>query len=322
MGGRREDAARASTSSTRRTFPPRIEAVRWARGLVEDALVAVGLGHLADDAGLLVSELAGNAVLHARTSFEVAVLPVEAGARVEVSDGSAVLPVSTAPSATATMGRGLLLVRRLSSGWGARETGDGEVVWFEVDGRAVDDADLSVEDLLAAWDDEGPAAGAPGGGAVAGRGAVDEEHVVVVPDVPARELLAAKEHMDDLLRELQLVLLDVGGRDGTRAPSAQRTGDVVRVAAGLDAAARAFDGVRRQVREQVSRSVVAGEERVSLHLRVAPGVVADAVAYRAAVEAAEVLAAAGGLLTTGGLERHAVVRRRYLDEVVRRAGAR
>ncbi len=294
--------------------------MRGARGLVEEALPAVGLGHLADDAGLMVSELAGNAVLHARTSFEVAVHPVEAGARVEVSDGSAVLPISTAPSATATMGRGLLLVRRLSSGWGARETGDGKVVWFEVDGRAVDDADLSVEDLLAAWDDEGPAAGAPGGAAAADRGAVDEEDVVVVPDVPARELLEAKEHMDDLLRELQLVLLDVGGRDGTRAPSVQRTDDVVRVAAGLDAAARAFDGVRRQVREQVSRSVVAGEERVSLHLRVGPGV-ADAVAYGAAVRAAEVLAAAGGLLTTAGLERHAVVRRRYLDQVVRAAGA-
>ncbi|WP_298806018.1 hypothetical protein [uncultured Pseudokineococcus sp.] len=248
--------------------------------------------------------------------------PAEAGARVEVSDGSGVLPISTAPSATATTGRGLLLVRRLSSGWGARETGDGKVVWFEVDGRAVDDADLSVEDLLAAWDDEGPAAEAPGGGAVAVGGAVDEEDVVVVPDVPARELLAAKEHMDDLLRELQLVLLDVGGRDGTRAPSVQRTDDVVRVAAGLDAAARAFDGVRRQVRERVSRSVVAGEERVSLHLRVGPGVVADAVAYGAAVRAAEVLAAAGGLLTTAGLERHAVVRRRYLDQLVRAAGAR
>jgi len=175
----------------------------------------------------------------------------------------------------------------------------------------------------------------------AGQGGRD----IVVAEVPARELLAAKEHMDDLLRELQLVLLDTPDHDQdpttdqdqdpgqalaqvrgqVRGPvsSPQRTVEVVALARRLDASARPFEGVRRQVREQVARAVVAGQHRVTLRLDVSPGGGAAAAAYRSAVEAAEVLALDGGLLTmTDHLGRHGEVRRAYLDEVIAQASHR
>ncbi|WP_299036075.1 ATP-binding protein [uncultured Pseudokineococcus sp.] len=307
----------------RMTLGPRAGAARSARRFVEDQLVGAGLEHLADDAGLLTTELAANAVLHARTDFDVVVHRVASGARVEVRDRSSVLPVFTAPSATAMSGRGLLLVQTLAAAWGSEVLPvGGKSVWFELAETAVvADLDLSVDDLLAAWADEEPAPQVPvprlpPSEAASGR------HVVVA-DVPAQELLAAKEHLDDLLRELQLVLLDTGDGGEDHSPSTQRTAEVVALARRLDAAARAFDVVRRQVREQVSRAVAAGLAQVTLRLEASPGDGAAAVAYRSAVEAAEVLALEGALLTTtDDLGRHGAVRRDYLDDFIAQVGHR
>ena len=279
--------------------------------------MGAGLEHLADEAGLLTTELAANAVLHARTDFDVVVHRAADGARVEVRDRSSVLPVFTAPSATAMSGRGLLLVQTLAAAWGSQVLpGGGKSVWFELAEAAVAaDLDLSVEDLLAAWADEEPAPQVPAPRSAPSEAAGGSDDVVV--DVPARALLAAKEHMDDLLRELQLVLLDIGDGDEEHHPSPQRTVEVVALARRLDATARGFDGVRRQVREQVSRAVAAGLDRVTLRLDTSPGDRAAAVAYRSAVEAAELLALDGGLLTmTDSLDRHGAVRRAYLDDFI------
>ena len=318
------------------TYPPRAGSVRAARRFAEEQLVGAGLAHLADDAGLLVSELAANAVLHARTDFDVVLYASPNGARLEVRDRSELPPVFTAPSATAMSGRGLALVRTLAARWGHQSSpAGGKQVWFEMD-EAIDlvEVDVSVEDLLALWaepDDlattttsPGPsasgasaAAPAPGERAAPGAGAVE----VAVADLPARELLAAKEHMDDLLRELQLVLLDGGdGRPGASSSDAGRSAPsvhVLAVAADLDAAARAFEVVRRQVREQVTRAAAQGLELVSVHLQLPAGAGAAAVAYRAAVQAAEDLLSDGVLLTAADdLGRHAAVRRSYLEAVI------
>lgn len=86
----------------------------------------------------------------------------------------------------------------------------------------------------------------------------------------------------------------------------------------LDAAARGFDAVRRQVRQQVSLAVARGEHTVQLHLDLPPGTYEAALEYRAAVEAAEALADQGTLLSTSArtLGRHRAVRRAYLGEVI------
>ena len=318
-------------------YEPALEAVRRARSFVRTSLEAVGLDACADDAGLLVSELAANAVLHARTPFAVHLRPtLEGGVRVEVHDRSPLPPVHTAHSASATSGRGLDLVATMATRWGSHpvaddelgEGGDGDArpwtgksVWFEVEAStAAPVADTDTQELLALWTD-GEEAFAPGtGGAppTPSEGIItgplpaqQPEFDVVVPDLPVAELLAAEEAVEDLLRELQLVLL---------APAATGVDADVddAAAARLDRAAREFEQGRRQVREQVTSAAARGEESMALHLRLPASARAAAERYREAVAAAEDLYRDGPLLTGAEVsERHAEVHLRYLDEVVR-----
>ncbi len=100
------------------------------------------------DALLLVSELVANAVLHTSTPIEVVVKPGDGRARIEVHDGSRQLPVRKNYSSMSGTGRGLMLVERMSSTWGAERTASGKVVWFELDGDAAPAFDiLEVEAL-------------------------------------------------------------------------------------------------------------------------------------------------------------------------------
>jgi anti-sigma regulatory factor (Ser/Thr protein kinase) len=106
------------------------ESVRRARRLVVRALT--DLGPAADDAVLLVSELATNAVIHAGTPFRVAVRHREDRLRVEVADGSRVLARRQRFSATSGTGRGLALVDDVADRWGVDEGDAGKTVWFEL----------------------------------------------------------------------------------------------------------------------------------------------------------------------------------------------
>jgi anti-sigma regulatory factor (Ser/Thr protein kinase) len=87
---------------------------------------------MVDDAQLLVSELATNAVLHARSAFSVVARAEESGIRVSVRDASPVTPKLRDLSATAPSGRGLHLVAALSADWGVEVTADGKTVWAEL----------------------------------------------------------------------------------------------------------------------------------------------------------------------------------------------
>jgi anti-sigma regulatory factor (Ser/Thr protein kinase) len=118
----------------RERFDPEALSVRSAR-----AFVVASAG--ADEATaarleLLVSEIASNAVLHARTPFvvEVACLP-DGGVRVSVSDDSTDLPIARKVPLDATTGRGLLIVDSLADSWGVVESPGGKTVWFEIAGE-------------------------------------------------------------------------------------------------------------------------------------------------------------------------------------------
>ena len=85
-----------------------------------------------DLAVLLVSELATNVILHARTPFMVRVESTDDHVRCEVHDGVAVEAMRRRYSDDATTGRGLALVSELADDWGTSLAPDGKVVWFEV----------------------------------------------------------------------------------------------------------------------------------------------------------------------------------------------
>lgn len=147
------------TSDTK-TLPARAESVPAARRFVRDALIMLGAATACDDAEALVSELATNAVLHARTTYTITVSRADELIRVRVHDASRALPRQRAYGTVATTGRGLRLLGSIASRWGVDREAAGKTVWFElpVQGCAWtappwEDTD-DVEALLAAFDDE------------------------------------------------------------------------------------------------------------------------------------------------------------------------
>jgi hypothetical protein len=113
-------------------FEPRPSEVRAARHFVTDVVRAEGVG-VPEFLPLLASELASNAVLHARTPFSVTVDIGAQRVRIEVDDGNPELPVRANPSAATVTGRGILMVSELADRWGAESVGSGKSVWFEFD---------------------------------------------------------------------------------------------------------------------------------------------------------------------------------------------
>ena len=107
--------------------------VRTARAVVTRALAA--WPHLQDTAALLVTELATNAVLHARTTFLVELRIGPDAVRISVSDTSPVAPQRKLHRVEAGTGRGLGLVALLSSDHGCDRRTDGtwsKTVWCEL----------------------------------------------------------------------------------------------------------------------------------------------------------------------------------------------
>jgi anti-sigma regulatory factor (Ser/Thr protein kinase) len=121
-----------SQDERRLTLPAEPTSVSRARRLVSTALTAWDLDHLTDEVVLLTSELVTNAVIHARTPFEVALSVSDQVLRVVVADGSPAVPLRKSYGATATTGRGLELVETIARQWGTEPREAGKVVWFEI----------------------------------------------------------------------------------------------------------------------------------------------------------------------------------------------
>jgi len=112
-----------------------------ARHLARTELSGFVASEVIDLVGLLMTELVTNAVVHARTEIEVRLMTTPHGVRVEVGDGNPALPIVRRPTGLGGTGRGLQLVEQLASRWGARESGRGKTVWFEIDEAAEESAD-------------------------------------------------------------------------------------------------------------------------------------------------------------------------------------
>ncbi|MEV7936542.1 ATP-binding protein [Kitasatospora sp. NPDC088264] len=124
------DTARFTTPATIR-LPYQAESVGAARRFVVAKLREWGLDDLVDDASLIASELATNAVrTGCQTRMIVAVRrPSDRIIRILVGDGSCSMPVMIQAEPDATSGRGLAMVHRLTQGrWGASPRPFGKVV--------------------------------------------------------------------------------------------------------------------------------------------------------------------------------------------------
>lgn len=115
----------------KRLFYGDASSIGEAREFVRDSLAVTDAPvDVIDCAVLLVSELAANVTLHARTEVRVTVRFDDEALWAEVKDWSSRLPQPCLAPEDATSGRGLRLVEAIASHWGVERDEDGKVVWF------------------------------------------------------------------------------------------------------------------------------------------------------------------------------------------------
>ncbi len=197
--------------------------VPGARRFVTDGLTSLGRTELLDDAALCVTELAANAALHSASTFmEVALRALDHTVQIVVEDDGPVPAAVVVPRAAfdepdsavdidgeddeldldeldlaladeSTTGRGLGIVSVLAQDWGVEDTGAGKRVWLtlvEGDGtHAVRPPTVSTASSGRATDTALP----EGWG------------VVRLSGCPVQLSLRQDSHLDELVRELQLL---------------------------------------------------------------------------------------------------------------------
>jgi anti-sigma regulatory factor (Ser/Thr protein kinase) len=114
-----------------REFRPDRGAAADARAFAVSALPPAS--ELEPRIALLVSELAANAILHARSPFSVRRLVGPTQVRLEVTDQGDGVPARRHYGTDATTGRGLAIVDGMSDRWGVEQLDGTKTVWCEVD---------------------------------------------------------------------------------------------------------------------------------------------------------------------------------------------
>ncbi|MGW6733916.1 ATP-binding protein [Streptomyces sp. NPDC055013] len=130
----------SASASWRIALPHTVAAVPVARALVRTALAELEHAADSDTAELLTAELVANAVEHTAGDgpIELVVELLPSGCQVEVHDpdpappGDLTRPTNGEPDPWQEHGRGLLLIRTLSSSCGHRPAGSGKAVWFRL----------------------------------------------------------------------------------------------------------------------------------------------------------------------------------------------
>lgn len=280
-----------------------------ARRFLADGLRAWDLTELADDSALVLTEMSSNATLHSGAQyFEVSIerLPGR-GLRIAVADDGAVpaaavvarpaplLPAEDEddPEEFITTGRGLLIISALSQQWGVQDTPTGKVVWADV-GIGTGDHTESVQVAPEVAADDRPSSLPPGW------------HVVRLLDCPVALSLQQDDHLDELIRELQLVEADAD--DGRRPPAeiVALMSDVL----GRQAHARHLG------RRIAQDAAAAGRELITIDMPVPAEAATDVQRLHDAVTAADVLCERRRLLTLASSPELRGLRSWMVDEFV------
>jgi serine phosphatase RsbU (regulator of sigma subunit) len=274
-----------------------VEVVAKVRAYVADELRRLDRIDLTDDAELVASELATNAVLHGEGIVRVAVDPVDEGVRLEVHDRTRVPPVLALATAEAMTGRGLRLVAAVSSRWGVEPAGTGKVVWAELE-PGHEAVETSTEELLELWDDElgfdDPAA--------------PVRYRVSLGDVPTDLLLAAKTHVDNLVREF--MLLTAGARSGQSSPVPPHLAPLI------EDVVHRFAEARQTIKRQALGAASRGATHVRLELSLGVEAADAGEDYLRALDEADAYCRAARLLTLETPPQHRVFRHWYVGELV------
>jgi PAS domain S-box-containing protein len=295
-------------------------AVTRARHFARESVHAWHLEAVEVEVELVTSELVTNAVLHGRPPVSLE-LSLDAGVlRIAVGDCSAAPPVPGHPGSDAMTGRGLALVASLASAWGflpasagsphhvTAGTG-GKVVWADiaVGGEPAAATPDDVDALLERWGDP---ADTPGG---------EPRYTVELGDVPTDLLVAAKAHVDNVVRELTLASYDAAAAARADGEPRQLGGQLAQL---LHDVVTGFAQARQAIKRQALAAQARGDERTTLTLTL-PASMADAgEQYLAAMDDVDEFARAARLLTVESPPEHRAFRHWYVQSLVDQLRAR
>lgn len=113
-------------------LPQALTSAAEARRFVAGKVTDWGLEDLLDDALLVASELAANAVTHADSPCRIRLSVNAATLRIDVIDTGSGTPEPQPASWTEEHGRGLHLVDALTTAWGLEIIPEGKLVWAEL----------------------------------------------------------------------------------------------------------------------------------------------------------------------------------------------
>lgn len=268
------------------------DAVPKARRFTAQSLAAEP-GHLIEDAEQVVSELVTNAILHGAEPVTLRIMRRPDALRLEVEDGGRMLPVMSRSNADTMTGRGLSLVAALASGWGVEESAAGKIVWAELAEEPGQLGTTAASGLDIALEPDA--------------GDTEPRYTVRLGAVRTDLLLSAKAHIDNVVRELQLMKAeDAAGGTAIAAPMAELVHTVT------TEFAEAREGIKRQALAGATR----GDEETEVVLHLPVSAAAAGERYLAALDAADRYARASKLLTLAAPVTHRVFRRWYVEAMV------
>ncbi len=138
---------RSAVDASDRVFVPAPEVIREVRAFVREVLQRWGEEGCLAEAEVIVTELASNAVVHARSPFRVSLVLTGAEIKIAVRDASTVLPENLHGHPDRDGGRGISIVAALSDAWATKPEVDGKTIWATLtrsqEGRRGDSGQVS-----------------------------------------------------------------------------------------------------------------------------------------------------------------------------------
>ena len=262
-----------------------------ARSLMRELLCDPMHAEWLDDAQLAMTEIVTNAVLHTRTDLVLTIRVEHGRLCVQLRDDSPKLPVERRSRPEATTGRGIALVRALTSAYGAEPLPEGgKIVWFVMGPPEDAGSDWPVLD--------GPSCR----GLTAHHGQQQDAVQVFWQGVPLPLWMSGVQQSADIMRELALYQAE------------QPTGGITR--AELAAAALARAQVLRAV-EALPQNAVTANGLTDLRIWVTPQQAVNFASLAVLYEKSDRLAQSCRLLTAAALPEMAALRRWACAQVPR-----
>lgn len=268
--------------------------IREVRRALRTWLKQRQLSAMQDDASLVVSELATNALLYGGGWARVNFLESDnGGVRIEVTDHSRIIPLVGVASDRSMTGRGLALVHSLSADWGVESVREGKVVWAELtEGGVPATTPWSTEEFAI-----GPTHVDDG----------RERFKIALGNVPTDLLIGAKSHVDNLVREFTLAA--AGAETGQSASVPEHLATL------LETVVSRFAEARLSIKQQALAAAHAGAVHTRLELEL-PLDAADAGdEYLRALDEADQYCRAMRLLTLETPPQHKLFRHWYVGEL-------